>query len=99
MQKAQIAHDADVAQARLRQHFEHENIHIKAHGSHLLIQMEVDGERDIVARLTWLDENTFGVAFRAHNKRWEPLPDQGTLDEVIAVVIENFGPYLMLDNY
>lgn len=99
MQKAQIAHDADTAQAKLRQHFEHENIHIKVHGSHLLIQLEVDGERDIVARLTRLDENAYGVAFRAHNKRWEPLPDQGSLTEMITVVIDDFGPYLRLDNY
>ena len=37
--------------------------------------------------------------FRTHTGRWEPLPDEGTRDEMLEIVLEEFGPYLMPDNY
>ena len=56
-------------------------------------------EAKTIARITHLDSGTYGAAFRAFTGRWEPLPDEGTRDEMIAVVVEEFGPYLDPANY
>jgi len=99
MSKAQIAHDATEAQNALQQQLGHDHVHIKPYGSHLLIQMEVNGERDTVARITRFDPKTYGVAFRTHSGRWEPLPGQGSIEAMVVSVVENLGPYLLPDNY
>jgi len=99
MSKSQTAHDATKAQDELQQRLGHDQVHVKAYGSHLLIQMEVNGERDTVARITRIDAKTYGVAFRTHSGRWEPLPEQGSLEEIVVLVVEDLGPYLLPDNY
>jgi hypothetical protein len=99
MPKTQSTHDAIIVQDELRKRLGHEQVHVKTYGSHLLIQLEVDEERDTVARITQIDANTFGAAFRTHSGRWEPLFEQGSLKEMITLVIEELGPYLTLDNY
>lgn len=99
MPKTQTTHDAAIVQDELRKRLGHNQVHVKTYGSHLLIQMEVDKERDTVARITRFTPKTYGAAFRTHSGRWEPLLEQGSQEEMITLVVEELGPYLMLDNY
>jgi hypothetical protein len=37
--------------------------------------------------------------FKSHTGRWDPLPDEGDRDEMIALVVDELGPYLDPANY
>ena len=76
----------------------HEQVRVKPHGSHYLIQMEADGHLETVARLTALTSRTYGAAFRSHTGRWDPLPVEGTREEAIQTVVDLLGPYLTPEN-
>ena len=81
-------------QQLLRQLLGHDHITVKPYGSHLLIQLDQDGEPDTIARLTDLGRNSYGAAFRPHTGRWESLPGSGTLQEMAELVTTLLGPYL-----
>ena len=89
---------ADV-EKKLRQALGHEGVTVKPYGKHFLIQLDDDGAPDTIARITQLDSRTYGAAFKAQTGRWEPLPGEGTRDEMIALVVEDLGPYLDPANY
>ena len=72
---------------------------VKPHGLHYLIQMETEGEVETIARLTALTSRSYAAAFRSHTGRWDPLPDEGTREEMIQLVVEMLGPYLTPENY
>ena len=40
-----------------------------------------------------------GASFRSHTGRWNPLPVEGTRQEVIEEVVAQLGPYLTPENY
>lgn len=99
MPNPNVVHDAAEVQRLLRERLGHAQIHVKPYGQHLLIQMEDAGELDTVARITRFDAKTYGAAFRSHSGRWEPLPDEGTREEMLDLVVSEFGPYLVQENY
>ncbi|WP_454744016.1 hypothetical protein [Cupriavidus necator] len=74
-------------QQQLRSLLGHEQIITQAYGRHLLIKRLDDEEPTVVARLTELGRNRYGAAFRNHSGRWEPLPGEGSLDEMAEVVV------------
>ena len=61
--------------------------------------MATGGELDTVARLTALTSRSYTAAFRSHTGRWDRLPDEGTREEMIQLVVEMLGPYLTPENY
>ena len=77
----------------------HDLVKVKPHGSHYLIQMETEGELDTIARLSALASRSYTAAFQSHTGRWDPLPDEGTREEMIQLVVEMLGPYLTPENY
>ena len=92
-------HYAAKLQGQLRSLLGHEQIITQAYGRHLLIKRLDDQEPTVVARLAELGRNRYGAAFRTHSGRWEPLPGNGTLDEMAEVVVSLLIPYLQPDNY
>ena len=42
---------------------------------------------------------TYGVSFKSHTGRWDPLPEEGSRDEMITLLVEALGPYLDPANY
>jgi hypothetical protein len=86
-------------QKQLQEALGHDQVKVKPHGPHYLIQMDADGELDTVARLTALTSHSYGAAFRSHTGRWDPLPDEGTREEMIQAVVDMLGPYLTPENY
>lgn len=91
--------DAEEVQKNLRERLGHDQVHVKPYGKSLLLQIEDAGELDTIARLTRINSRTYGAAFRTHTGRWEPLPDEGSRDEMLEIVLEEFGPYLTPENY
>lgn len=77
----------------------HQQVKVKPYGHHFLIQMEQGEELEPVARLTQLRGRIYGAAFKSHTGRWDPLPDEGTRDEMIESIVSQLGPYLTPENY
>ncbi len=94
MPKPKLPSRAPELQQQLRGLLGHDKIKVKPYGSHLLIQLEQDGEADTIARLTELDSGTYGAAFRPLTGRWEPLPGTGSLKEMAVLVTTLLGPHL-----
>lgn len=93
------ARSAAVIQKQFQEALGHDQVRVKPHGHHYLIQMEADGELETIARLTTLTGRTFEAAFRSHTGRWDPLPGEGTCEEMIHMVVDLCGPYLTPENY
>ncbi len=77
----------------------HQRAHVKPYGKHLLIQMHRgtsnnnDEHLDTIARLTEIARNSYSAAFRSHTGPCEPLPGNGNLATVAAVVVSLLGTY------
>jgi hypothetical protein len=52
------------------------------------------GETYPVARLTSIEPGRYGLAFRLHTGRWDPLPLHGTLEEVASGAAQMLAPHL-----
>ena len=86
-------------QSQLRKAMEHDHIKVQPHGKHFLIQLELEDGLETVARISSITSRSYSAAFRTHTGRWEPVPDEGTLEDMIRLVHTLFGPYLTLENY
>jgi hypothetical protein len=89
---------AEIAK-RLHEALGHEQVSVKPYGAHFLIQIEDEAGLDTVARITKHNARTWSAAFKSHTGRWEPLPDEGSRDDMVALVVEELGPYLDQSNY
>jgi len=99
MPKPGAALAASDVETKLRKILGHEAVTVKPYGRHFLIQMDDNGQPDTVARITQLDPRTYGASFKSHTGRWDPLPEEGTRDEMIAMLAEELGPYFDPANY
>ena len=86
-------------EATLQKILGHHQVKVRPYGHHLLIQMDLGDEVETVARLTEYDSRTYGIGFKSHRRRWEPLPEEGTLEEMTEAVASQLGPYLTPENY
>jgi hypothetical protein len=57
------------------------------------------GQLDTIARLTQIDSKTYGASFKSHTGCWDPLPEEGTRDKMITMLVKELGPYLDPANY
>lgn len=46
------------------------------------------------ARFTFLGAGTWGLSLPHHTGRWEKTPFTGSMEELVDVLVENFGFYL-----
>ncbi len=99
MPKPAAALAASDVEIKIRKILGHDGVTVKPYGRHFLIQMDDNGQPDTVARITQIDSKTYGASFKSHIGRWDPLPDEGTCDEMIAVLAEELGPYFDPANY
>jgi hypothetical protein len=99
MTKLAAVMEATEIEKRLRELLGHDKVGVKPYGRHFLVQIEDETGPDTVARITRLDPRTWGAAFKSHTGRWDPLPDEGDRDEMIALVVDELGPYLDPANY
>ena len=93
-----LAAAADIA-TKIAKILGHEAVKVKPYGRHFLIQIDDNGQLDTIARLTQINPKTYGVSFKSHTGRWDPLQEEGSRDEMIAMLVEELGPYLNPANY
>jgi hypothetical protein len=86
-------------QALVRARGSYAHVCVRARGTQLLIETE-DGEggQEVLARASPLGGAQYGLSFRSHTGRWDPLPVQGTLEEIAQGLISLLGPYLEQEN-
>lgn len=71
------------------------HVHVRPRAGHLIIEVEdADGNRSVVARATCVGAGQYGLSFRNGAGRWETLPLSGTMEQVVAELVESLGPYL-----
>lgn len=80
--------------ALIRQARDYRHVEVCAHGQHLIVELIHNDEREPVARATRLDNHRYGLSFRSHTGRWEPMPIAGDLEEIARALTEELGTYL-----
>lgn len=87
------ANDAEALEELLRIELGHDNVLVKRYGKQLLLQRK-DDEGETVARLKELgNQGLFTVEFRNHTGRYELLPGQGRLKELVSLIATHLAPY------
>ncbi len=85
---------AERLRALIRQVPGHEHVDVRARGDHLLVVLVQGEDCEPVARATRLDSKSYGLSFRSHTGRWEPMPIAGDLEEIARAMTEELGAYL-----
>ncbi len=79
----------------LRARGDHGHVAVRVARGHLVIELcDDDAPPDVLARASPLGGGVFGLSFRNHSGRWEPLPVVGPLEDVAAATVTLLGPYL-----
>lgn len=86
---------AAALQAIIRAKGKYAHVRVRPRGEHLNIEREdEDGTVVIVARATPIAGNEYGLSFRTHTGRWEPMPVSGTMEQITEGLLDLLGPYL-----
>lgn len=73
------------------------HVAVRPRAGHLNVEVtHGDGAREIVARATPVGAGLYGLSFRNHSGRWEPIPVMGNLAEVATGITDLLGPFLTL---
>ncbi len=78
----------------IRQLGDYCHVDVRAHGNHLIVEVNHHDEREPVARATRLNDHTYELSFRSHTGKWEPIPIAGALEEIARAMTQELGPYL-----
>ena len=79
--------------------FDHDAVIVRPYGQHLVMDMARDGDAYPVARLTRLEPGQYGLGFRLHTGRWDPMPVEGSLEEVAKFAAQILAPHFDPSNY
>jgi hypothetical protein len=85
------AADADALRRAIHALGDYGHVRVQAARSHLTIHVD---EGVPVARATPLGAGRFGLSFRTHTGRWEPMPVLADLTQLAHDVVTLLGPYL-----
>lgn len=86
-------------EAQLRALLGHDQIVVNSNGGHLLIKLLEDNTEETIARLSEIRPNLFVAGFRTHKGKWEPLPGEGSLNEMAELIVDMLRPYLEINKY
>lgn len=76
------------------------HLRVRAHGQHLRVEAATGGGvYELVARAESLDAATYGLSFRTHAGRWEPLPVEGALEAIADGLTQELAAYLDPSNF
>ncbi len=79
----------------VRERGDYEHVHVQARAGHLIVKaQDSQGAQVQVARATSLGGGQYGLSFRTHQGRWEPMPVSGPLPEIAQALTEMLGAYL-----
>ena len=83
----------------IRQRGDYAHVHVQARAGQLLIKIQDNqGVQDTIARATPLGAMQYGLSFRTHTGRWEPMPVSGLMEELVEGLLGTLGPYLDRSN-
>lgn len=67
------------------------HIQVRVYGSHLILYSLEQGDSVNRARLTKHAPNSYSLSMANHRGKWESTPFQGSLEELLALLCEQFG--------
>ena len=70
---------------------DYKHVQVRPERGHLNICAD---EFEPVARLTPLGGGNYGLSFRNHHGRWEPMPVAGTIQQLPQAIVSTLGTYL-----
>jgi hypothetical protein len=85
--------EASELQELMSDHLGHDEVKVRTYGQHLVLEAVCADATEPVARLTRLEQGRYGLSFRQHTGRWEPVPLAGTLEDVAAGAAQLFAAY------
>jgi len=84
--------EADTLRRGLHALGDYAHLSVRAERGHLTIRVNDGG--DPVARVSPLAMDHYGLSFRSHTGRWEPMPFVGDLAQLAHDLVTVLGPYL-----
>ena len=91
---------AQQLQDLLRARGDYGHVAVRVARGHLVIELCADdAPPDALARAGPLGGGAFGLSFRNHSGRWEPMPVVGSLEDVADATVTLLGPYLDPRNF
>ncbi len=86
---------AERLERMIRQRGDFSHVHVQARAGHLLIATQDNqGIQALVARATPIGGGEYGLSFRTHSARWEPMPISGSMEEILEGLLGPLGLYL-----
>jgi hypothetical protein len=99
MRLSDLKPTAVALQELLRERGDYAHVSVRPRAGHLTIEVEdAQGNHSIIARATPLGGGSYGLSFRTHMGRWEPMPVSGPLKEIVEGLTGPLGPYLDRSN-
>lgn len=79
----------------IRQRGDYAHVHVQARAGHLVVKtQDSQGGQVIVARATPLGGMEYGLSFRSHTGRWEPMPVSGLMEQIVEGLLDFLGPFV-----
>jgi hypothetical protein len=79
----------------IRKRGDYAHVHVQARAGHLVVKaQDSQGMQVIIARATPIGRGEYGLSFRTHAGRWEPMPVSGLMEQVVDGLLGFLGPYL-----
>lgn len=66
------------------------HLHVGIRGKNIVIYSEFGGNKENRCRFTNLSGSTYELGMANHNGKWEPTPFEGTVDELLEMVMTEF---------
>lgn len=91
---AQLKIDREAERMLLERELEQrgfDHLHVRVHGTHLILYLLDDGEPVNRARLTKVTVQYYTLSMADYRGRWEATPYRGTFDEIVKLLTEQFG--------
>ena len=94
-QKALLQEDARRLENAIHQQGRFDHVHARALRGHLYVY----NDDSPAARLAPLGGDHYGLSFRRHTGRWEPMPFAGPLDEMATTLVATLEPFLQPSDF
>jgi hypothetical protein len=66
-------------------------LNVAVRGKNIVIYSEYEGRKENRCRFTQIGGGQYMLGMADHNNRWEDTPFEGTIDELMDMVLEQFG--------
>lgn len=66
------------------------HLNVGVRGRNIVIYSEHDGEKENRCRFTDISRGMYELGMADHNGKWEPTPFEGTIEELLEMVLTQF---------